>query len=412
MEHTPKRSAHWPPVHRQITLYYIYGALVGTWFASGIALFFNLKYLSIGQLGLMDAAVFALGLVADIPTGVLADRWGRRRIVILGVVLGGVGYAVWGVASAGWMVVVGNILYAIGASFQSGAADAMMYDYLKGQGQDDLWGRVSVNSYIIARVSYVASIVLGGIAYSYLDRLPFLLRGATFFLMLVPLHQLAIVDRFQHGQAATDVVGAYWDNLKAGVGELFTTGIAWMTPIYVLVQGVSYTVFTAGLLRSLLYQHAGLAIRYQSAAISGALALTILLLTILKRYEARLYAPRTIFILSALCALGFVVNLGRSLVLSVIGLTVLQVATYAMMPMLSAQVNRGIASNQRATTLSTANFMQSAFYVLAAPMIGYMAGHGLVNQTIIGATAVVCLGLISSTTIYRIGDMRRARKAD
>jgi len=33
-----EQPAHWPPVQRQITLYYIYGGLVGTWFASGIAL--------------------------------------------------------------------------------------------------------------------------------------------------------------------------------------------------------------------------------------------------------------------------------------------------------------------------------------------------------------------------------------
>jgi len=150
------------PVNRHIGLYYIYCALVGTWFASGIALFFNIKYLSIGQLGLIDAFVFAIGLVADIPTGVLADRFGRRRIVILGVALGGAGYTVWGLASAGWMVVVGNILYAIGVSFQSGADDAMMYDYLKGQGKEGLWAKVSVNNYIIARVSYVASIFMGG----------------------------------------------------------------------------------------------------------------------------------------------------------------------------------------------------------------------------------------------------------
>jgi len=74
------------------------------------------------------------------------------------------------------------------------------------------------------------------------------------------------------------------------------------------------------------------------------------------------------------CVIGFGVNLGRSLLLSLIGLTLLQVATYAMMPMLSAQVNKNIDSKHRATALSTANFMQNAFYVLAAPVIGYMAG--------------------------------------
>lgn len=389
-------------VNKQITLYYIYCALVGTWFASGIALFFNSKFLSIGQLGIIDALVFAIGLGAEIPTGILADRFGRRRIVILGVILGGVGYTVWGLAIAGWMVLVGNILYAIGASFQSGADDAMMYDYLKGQGKEDRWAKVSVNNYIITRVSYVVSIFIGGIAFSSFDRLPFLLRGVTFFMMLVPLYKLVIVDKFQHVHIPDDVVGNYWGKLKTGVGELFKIKIAWVVPVYVLVQGVSYTVFTAGLLRSLLYKHAGLAITYHSAAISFALAITILLLLILKRLESKLYSPKIIFILSALCAIGFGINLGRSLLLSLIGLTLLQVATYAMMPLLSAQVNKNIDSKHRATTLSTANFMENAFYVLAAPVVGYMAGYGMVSQMIIGAAIIVVIGLLLSTIIYKL----------
>lgn len=388
-------------INKYIRFYYIYWALVGTWFATAVWIFFSRKYLSLEQIGLMDALIVAIGVCAEVPSGALADRFGRKKVVTLGVLLAGFGFTLWGFATAGWMILAGNILYIVGTAFQSGADDAMMYDYLKGRGKEDLWPKVSVNKYIIARASFVVALFIGGIAFTYLDRLPLLLRGFTFFLMVIPLYKLAVVDKYQHTHVVDDVVESYWSNLKTGIKELFKTKIVWIVPIYLLCQGVSYGVFTAGLLRPLLYEHSGLDIKYHSAAMSVALAMTVTLLLILKRYEAKVYKPVSIFVLSALCAVGFAVNLGSSVILSLVGLTLIQICTYIVTPMLSVQLNKIIDSKYRATTLSTANFMETAFYVIAAPIVGLMVGKGMMNEVILLAIALIAFGLLLSVMIYR-----------
>ncbi len=45
---------------KQITLYYLYIALIGTWFTSGVTLFFSRKFLTDTNIGIMDA--MALGI--------------------------------------------------------------------------------------------------------------------------------------------------------------------------------------------------------------------------------------------------------------------------------------------------------------------------------------------------------------
>jgi len=117
-------------VNKQIRFYYLYYALVGTWFATGVLLFFSEKFINVSTFGVIEAITFAIGLLANIPSGALADRFGRRNMVIFGVILNGLGFFLWGLATTGVMIFLGDLLYYVGTAFQTGADDAMMYDYL------------------------------------------------------------------------------------------------------------------------------------------------------------------------------------------------------------------------------------------------------------------------------------------
>jgi MFS family permease len=384
----------------QIRLYYLNMALIGTWFTSGIALFFNRLFLTDTTIGLLETLAFGVGLLAEIPSGTIADRFGRRRTVMLGVVVSGVGFAVWGLAMAGWMVVVGVLLFALGTALQSGADEAMMYDYLKAHGQAHLWQRVSANCGIIARCGYVVALVVGGIAYIADDRLPFVLRAMTFFLMLIPLARLAVIDRFQEGPQGGGEPTHFGRDFRDGIRELLGANVRWLVPLYLMVQGVSYTVFTAGILRPLLYEKSGLAVVYHSFAISLALAATVIAMFAVRRLRTTTAAP--IYVFTVACATGFATTIGNlPMALALVGLTVVQVASYTLMPLLSTALNAAISSRTRATTISTANFMQSILYVVAAPAVGWLSYNGHINTVAIGATLAVVVGIALSLVLRR-----------
>jgi MFS family permease len=134
-----------------INQYYVYSALLGTWFASGIWIFFTRKFVTDTTVGFIDSLGFAVALLAEIPSGALADRIGRRKTVILGVLIYGIGYSMWGLSTSALMMAISFTIYWVGGAFISGADEAMMFEFLKSSGHENLWQKVSVNRFIITR---------------------------------------------------------------------------------------------------------------------------------------------------------------------------------------------------------------------------------------------------------------------
>lgn len=80
------------------------------------------------------SALFAIwsvvGLVAEVPSGALADRFGRRRAVVTAYVGQAAGYAVWALWPTFTGFAAGFALWALGGSLESGAKEALLYDAL------------------------------------------------------------------------------------------------------------------------------------------------------------------------------------------------------------------------------------------------------------------------------------------
>jgi MFS family permease len=90
--------------------------------------------LSLGQIGGLEFGAMVLMAVAEVPTGTVADTWGRKTSLVIGAFLHGI--ATLGVL-AEVLSPVFLLAYACwGASltFLSGASEALLYDSLKAEG--------------------------------------------------------------------------------------------------------------------------------------------------------------------------------------------------------------------------------------------------------------------------------------
>jgi MFS transporter, DHA3 family, tetracycline resistance protein len=72
----------------------------------------------------MEAAVF----LCEVPTGVVADTYGRRRSLVIGFLVMGVSWLLVGVVSAPWAVIVLWAIWGFGYTFTSGAYQAWITD--------------------------------------------------------------------------------------------------------------------------------------------------------------------------------------------------------------------------------------------------------------------------------------------
>jgi MFS family permease len=63
--------------------YLYYRALTNLWFLGAVWIYFYRVYIDDTQIGLLDSLAFFVGLIFEIPSGAIADRIGRKKMVNL-----------------------------------------------------------------------------------------------------------------------------------------------------------------------------------------------------------------------------------------------------------------------------------------------------------------------------------------
>jgi len=100
-------------------------------------------------------------LVLDIPGGVLADKIGRRRTVLLACVIEVLAVIVLGMSRDMWQYLIGSVLFGLFISMINGAAEALLYDHLKAEGLTKRYAKEQglVNAYFLigAAIANLAS---------------------------------------------------------------------------------------------------------------------------------------------------------------------------------------------------------------------------------------------------------------
>ncbi len=142
------------------TIYYIRDAVLA--FNSGLifnalwVFYFDDMGLSLTQLSLMSIVITITVVLAEVPTGIVADVYSRRLSVIIGGVFIGVCYSLIGLFPLFWVSLLAAFIEAIGDSFVSGALQAWITDEI---GADKV-GAVFVRSAQISTLAHWVGIAL------------------------------------------------------------------------------------------------------------------------------------------------------------------------------------------------------------------------------------------------------------
>jgi MFS family permease len=107
------------------------------------ALLFTATGLSVGQISALFAIWSAVGLLAEVPSGALADRFSRRSCLVAAGILQAAAYAVWLLLPGFAGFALGFALWGFGGSLVSGAKEALLYDGLDAAGARDHYARVA-----------------------------------------------------------------------------------------------------------------------------------------------------------------------------------------------------------------------------------------------------------------------------
>lgn len=93
--------------------------------------------LSLGQILFFEAAYAASVLVTEIPSGILADRFGRRRVLLVAGLVFILGLVAFGLGEGLLLLIVAYAAFGVSDAAFSGADQALLYDSLDPIGRTD-----------------------------------------------------------------------------------------------------------------------------------------------------------------------------------------------------------------------------------------------------------------------------------
>ncbi|HEX7304125.1 MFS transporter [Lentzea sp.] len=119
------------------------------------ALLFADSGLSDAQISVLLAVWSLTAVVFEVPSGAIADRFSRRSSLVASGVLQASGYAAWVVFPSFWGFAAGFVLWGLGGTLQSGAFEALLYDGLAANGDEERYGRLNARVDTIELIAQV-----------------------------------------------------------------------------------------------------------------------------------------------------------------------------------------------------------------------------------------------------------------
>lgn len=134
-------------------------SLTGAWVAILAA-----RGYSLVEIGFAETVFHITSLIFEIPSGVLADVFGRKNMLIVSSIMRMIGNVIMIFSCNLFMVCVALSFYALSYNFSSGSGDALAYDSLKMVKQEDYYEKYASNQLILYRLCSGVSTLCAGFA--------------------------------------------------------------------------------------------------------------------------------------------------------------------------------------------------------------------------------------------------------
>jgi MFS family permease len=326
-------------------------------------------------------AFFTAGMVVfEVPTGALADTWGRRASYLFGAatLLGStlLYLYMWRVEAPLWGWAIASVVLGLGFTFFSGATEAWLVDALAATGFRGSLESVMARGQVVGGAAMLAGSVAGGmVAQATNLGMPYVIRsvclGLTLIVAFFLMKDIGFTPDRSKGPLAEvrRVMRASIDN------GWRNPPVRWLMLAAFCLGGVDVFAFYA--LQPYLLELYGDQKAFGIAGLAAAVvAGTEMLAGLVVPLVRRLFARRTTALL-VLSLLGIAslaaIGVTRSFPVAIVVLVIWGITFSAAVPIRQAYLNGIIPSGQRATVLSFDNLMGSASGVVAQPALGRAA---------------------------------------
>lgn len=390
-----------PQSIRNIYLYLVLGNTLAASFIWGINTIFLLDAGLSNFEAFMANAFFTVGQVLfEIPTGIIADTFGRRTSYLLGAftlsLSTGLYLYMWNIHGPFWGWALSSMLLGLGFTFFSGALEAWLVDALHATGYKGSLDDVFAKGQIVGGIAMLTGSVAGGVIAQFTNLgVPYILRSlillinfATAFFLMKDLGFTPKRSKY----VLRDMKNTLKNSVHYGLGN---PPVRWVMLAAPFTMGVSFYVFYA--LQPFLLQLYGDETAYTVAGLIAALtAVAQITGGFIAPHIRRVFAKRTSALLAgfALTAILLVlVSMTQNFWIALILIFFWGLLFAGLTPIRQAYINNAISSEQRATVLSFDSLIGSSGGIVTQPLLGKAADVYSYSTSYLGAAFIQSLSL-------------------
>ena len=352
------------------------------------------------QMVLVGTVLEVTCFVFEIPTGIVADLYSRRASVIIGVALIGIGFLVQAGPTFA-AVLIAQVIWGIGATFTSGAAQAWITDEIG----SDAVVKVFLRSTQIDLVAGIAGTIMAGLFSLWFLSLPMIVSGvgflglAVWLLLVMPERHFAPVAA-EHRETFRHMARTAREGWRLARSRRTVTGLMLVSLFAGLASEAFDRLWTIRIIQDFrlppLLGADNPGAWFAAVALGGSLVALLLSLVVSRLQTRRLHDmhPATFLAVCAgvqvLCVVG--VALGDTLGLALAALWIKGAVQAVAAPVEAAWLNRELRSDVRATVLSMNAQVNAIGQVSGGPPLGALAG-----RTSVATALLATAGLLAPT---------------
>ena len=357
--------------------------------------FYQDNGLSLSEISILKAIYSVAIVVLEIPSGYLADVLGRKKTLVIGSILGFLGFFTYSISFGFIGFLIAEIILGFGQSLISGADSAMLYDTLEDLNRKNEYSKYEGRVISIGNLAETIAGILGGLLVGISLRFPYIAQTVVAFIavpasltLIEPLHKTESIN-FGFKHILKIVKYSLYDNkdLRWNIFHSSIIGAATLTMATLIVQpyllSLKIPLFYFGIIWPALNITVGIVALYAH------------------KIEKEIKRNYSLLLISLFIPLGY---LGLSWTFSYWGLAVL-IVFYIFRgfatPILKDYINQFCTSNIRATVLSVRNFVIRIFFAIIGPFIGWQIEKFSLKNALL-LSGLIFLFFASITFIFQI----------
>ena len=352
-----------------------------------IVLFYEKHGLGLHDVFILKSVYSVAAVTLEIPSGYLADVWGRKKCLVSGCILFFIGYLVYSFTSSFTAFLGAELLLGIGQTLVNGADSALLYDTTVHYKRENEYLKYEGRITMIGNFAEAFAGIFGGLLAVYSLRFPFYAQACVAFIGIpaaFSLQEFNIKGKVQSPVAEIIRIIKYslftnrqlcCNIMYSGIIGAATLTMAWFVQPVLMYLETPTSWF--GVIWTVLNLIVGVAALYSD------------------KIEHRL-GMNKMNLLILVCIAGGYLALAYNLTywgLAILALFYI-VRGFAT-PVLKGYINQLTFSDMRATVLSIRNFVIRLMFAGAAPFVGWLNDMYSLKTALLASAGIIFIpGLI------------------